>query len=30
VFRYGADATIGATNVEGVDGSTLFEAFVTA
>jgi hypothetical protein len=30
VFRYGADATIGATEVGGVDGSTLFEAFVTA
>jgi hypothetical protein len=29
VFRYGEDATIGATTVEGIDGATLFEAFVT-
>lgn len=30
VFRYGEDATIGAAAVEGIDGATLFEAFVTA
>jgi hypothetical protein len=29
VFRYMEDATIGATAVEGVDGATLLEAFVT-
>jgi hypothetical protein len=29
VFRYGEDATIGATTVGGVDGVTLFEAFVS-
>lgn len=28
VFRYTEDATIGATTVEGIDGATLFEAFV--
>lgn len=29
VYRYGEDATIGATMVTGIDGATLLEAFVT-
>lgn len=29
VFRYGENVTIGATAIEGVDGATLFETFVT-